>query len=75
MSWCLTAMAIWSAVRMPNPIKVLLLGGTSEARMLAARLNAQSTLRQWAVDVRTRSPGVARAHGGAHAQSIALLAH
>ena len=40
MSWCLTAMAIWSAVRMPNPIKVLLLGGTSEARMLAARLDA-----------------------------------
>ena len=40
---------------------------------LAARLNAQSTLRQWAVGV--CSTGVARAHGGAHAQSIALLAH
>ena len=32
-------MAIWSAGRMPNPIKVLLLGGTSEARMLAAHLD------------------------------------
>ena len=32
-------MAIWLAVRMPNPIKVLLLGGTSEARMLAAHLD------------------------------------
>ena len=38
-----------------------------------ARLNAQSTLRQWAVGV--CSTGVARAHGGAHAQPIALLAH
>ena len=36
-------------------------------------LNAQSTLRQWAVGV--CSLGVARAHGGAKAQSIALLAH
>ena len=36
-------------------------------------LNAQSTLRQWAVGV--CSLGVARAHGGAQAQSIALLAH
>ena len=36
-------------------------------------LNAQSTLRQWAVGV--CSTGVARARGGAHAQSIALLAH
>ena len=40
---------------------------------LAARLNAQSTLRQWAVGA--CSTGVARAHGGAHAQPIALLAH
>ena len=32
-------MAIWLAGRMPNPIKVLLLGGTSEARILAARLD------------------------------------
>ena len=40
---------------------------------LAVSLNAQSTLRQWAVGV--CSPGVARARGGAHAQSIALLAH
>ena len=38
-----------------------------------ACLNAQSTLRQWAVGV--CSTGVARARGGAHAQSIALLAH
>ena len=38
-----------------------------------AQLEAQSTLRQWAVGV--CSTGVARARGGAHAHSIALLAH
>jgi len=39
MSLSSTAAATWSAGRMANPIKVLLLGGTSEARMLAARLS------------------------------------
>ena len=48
----------------------------SRRRYLAvepAQLNAQSTLRQWAFGV--CSTGVARARGGAHAQSIALRAH
>ena len=36
-------------------------------------LNAQSTLGRWAVGV--CSTGVERARGGAHVQSIALLAH
>ena len=47
--------------------------GVSTVGFSQRNLNAQSTLCQWAVGV--CSLGVARAHGGAQAQSIALLAH
>ena len=54
----------------PSPDKA---PGVNTGGFSQRNLNAQLTLRQWAVGV--CSLGVARAHGGAQAQSIALLAH